>query len=314
MPIFGEKGISVSVSDDGYLFTNIFRTAKLFNIGKEKVSQLQDYLTSSCKGYELVYEHDQSSSEPDNSSKVESDSNSSASSTTVYNTNLPDYEAFTSKYGEYVKSSITLKESDVDTTQKTYPDVLYTSLEHIGQTIRGKVAEVYNIKDTKPEQALAVRANDDSSKYYIFFNRNTAGFSFYDLMMLRFMDETYSVEVTQAKKFESGKATKQYEGYNSSMICDILGLKYNDTDRETNYFTWDLKNTVIFSKYLKGADSSLFSALLELKAGPDNNKVQMLIAPNGYIKVTMLNDYYIYYIGSDRTSTLLNYLENLKKT
>ncbi len=65
--ILGYKNITISLSDDGYLFTNILSTAKIFNIGKDKVQRLKNYLRSSCKGYELVYDNEtDSDSEQDN--------------------------------------------------------------------------------------------------------------------------------------------------------------------------------------------------------------------------------------------------------
>lgn len=55
IPILGYKNISVSVSEDGYLMTNIFETGKTFYIGKEKVQQFVDYIIQNYDGYKTVY-------------------------------------------------------------------------------------------------------------------------------------------------------------------------------------------------------------------------------------------------------------------
>lgn len=59
MDVLGYKNITMSFSDDGLLFTNLLGTAKIFRIDTKNVQRLKSYLTSSCKGYELVYENKQ---------------------------------------------------------------------------------------------------------------------------------------------------------------------------------------------------------------------------------------------------------------
>ena len=54
--IIGRSNFSISLSKDGYLFTNIFKTARVYNIGKERVQRFKEYLEAQCKGYELVYD------------------------------------------------------------------------------------------------------------------------------------------------------------------------------------------------------------------------------------------------------------------
>lgn len=55
IPLLGYRNISLGVTEDGYLFTNILDTAKVFDIGKEKAEQFINYVTDNCTGYELVY-------------------------------------------------------------------------------------------------------------------------------------------------------------------------------------------------------------------------------------------------------------------
>lgn len=56
IPLLGYKNISLGVTDDGYLTTNILETGKAFFIGKERVQQFKNYVIENCQGYELVYE------------------------------------------------------------------------------------------------------------------------------------------------------------------------------------------------------------------------------------------------------------------
>lgn len=54
--LLGYKNLTMSFSDDGMLFTNLMGTAKIFRIDTKNVQRLKSYLTSSCRGYELIYE------------------------------------------------------------------------------------------------------------------------------------------------------------------------------------------------------------------------------------------------------------------
>ncbi len=55
IPVLGCENKSISVSENGYLFTNILNKALIFNIGEEKAKNIIDYVKNNCKGYELVY-------------------------------------------------------------------------------------------------------------------------------------------------------------------------------------------------------------------------------------------------------------------
>ena len=75
--LLGYKNLTMSFSDDGMLFTNLMGTAKIFRIDTKKVQRLKTYLTSSCRGYELIYEgRQQGESEKANEQKGSSDSSS----------------------------------------------------------------------------------------------------------------------------------------------------------------------------------------------------------------------------------------------
>ncbi len=59
IPLLGYQNISLSVTEDGYLTTNILDTGKAFFLGKEKVNQFVTYVIENCKGYEVVFINDQ---------------------------------------------------------------------------------------------------------------------------------------------------------------------------------------------------------------------------------------------------------------
>lgn len=55
IPLLGYENISLGVTEDGYLTTNILDTGKAFFIGPEKVQRLKDYVFDNCEGHEIVY-------------------------------------------------------------------------------------------------------------------------------------------------------------------------------------------------------------------------------------------------------------------
>lgn len=53
--ILGYQNISIGVTADGYLTTNILDTGKCFFIGEEAVQQFVNYVLENCEGYEIQY-------------------------------------------------------------------------------------------------------------------------------------------------------------------------------------------------------------------------------------------------------------------
>lgn len=47
---------SITLTEDGYLISNIFETGKWFYIGQDKVSEFVKYVTDNCDGYVYVYD------------------------------------------------------------------------------------------------------------------------------------------------------------------------------------------------------------------------------------------------------------------
>ena len=55
IPVLGYRNISLAVTKEGYLSTNILNTGKSFYIGKEKVDAFVSYVKENCDGYRIVY-------------------------------------------------------------------------------------------------------------------------------------------------------------------------------------------------------------------------------------------------------------------
>lgn len=55
LPLLGYQNISLGVTADGYLTTNILDTGKAFFIGEEAVIQFMDYVFNRCEGHEINY-------------------------------------------------------------------------------------------------------------------------------------------------------------------------------------------------------------------------------------------------------------------
>lgn len=53
VPLLGNR--SLSVTEEGYVITNILETGKAFYIGRDKVDEFVDYVKANCQGKEIVY-------------------------------------------------------------------------------------------------------------------------------------------------------------------------------------------------------------------------------------------------------------------
>ena len=52
--LLGYENISLTVTEDGYLTTNILDTGKAFFIGKEKAEEFYGYVRENCEGTEKI--------------------------------------------------------------------------------------------------------------------------------------------------------------------------------------------------------------------------------------------------------------------
>ena len=53
--MLGYENISLGVTENGYLTTNILNTGKAFFIGAEKAQMFMDYVIENCEGYDIIY-------------------------------------------------------------------------------------------------------------------------------------------------------------------------------------------------------------------------------------------------------------------
>ena len=83
IPVLGCENKSISISENGYLFTNILNKALIFNIGEEKAKNIIDYVKNNCKGYELVYREGDNSENAENASEQKEGSGTDESKTGV---------------------------------------------------------------------------------------------------------------------------------------------------------------------------------------------------------------------------------------
>lgn len=55
IPILGYQNISCTITEEGYLITNILDTGKAFAIGKEKAQEFVHYILDNYEGYKIIY-------------------------------------------------------------------------------------------------------------------------------------------------------------------------------------------------------------------------------------------------------------------
>ncbi len=54
-PLLGYKNISLGITQDGYLTTNLLDSGSAFYIGEERANRFMDYVIDNCKGYSIKY-------------------------------------------------------------------------------------------------------------------------------------------------------------------------------------------------------------------------------------------------------------------
>lgn len=82
----GFENISIGMTKDGYLVTNILSTGKAFFLGEEKCEELVDYVVKNYEGVITVYNYE----EPEDTDIKANDSDSSAVVSTAVTTSRPE--------------------------------------------------------------------------------------------------------------------------------------------------------------------------------------------------------------------------------
>lgn len=67
--LLGYKNISIGITEDGYITTNILDTGKAFFIGPEKATEFMDYVLETCDGYKIVYKDNGQKENEENSAE-----------------------------------------------------------------------------------------------------------------------------------------------------------------------------------------------------------------------------------------------------
>ena len=81
--LLGYKNISISLTDKGYLLTNILDTGKGFYIGEEKVQEFLNYIKENYDGYQIIHVDE-------NGNKIDKENNESENSVVVMENNTKD--------------------------------------------------------------------------------------------------------------------------------------------------------------------------------------------------------------------------------
>lgn len=56
-PLLGHTNKSITVTESGYLWTNLIDTGVAFRIGEDAADAFMHYIKSECKGYQIIYDH-----------------------------------------------------------------------------------------------------------------------------------------------------------------------------------------------------------------------------------------------------------------
>ncbi len=65
VPMLGIQNLSLGVTDNGYITTNLMGRGLAYFIGTEKTEAFVQYVLKNCKGYELIYIEDTTDGEPE---------------------------------------------------------------------------------------------------------------------------------------------------------------------------------------------------------------------------------------------------------
>ena len=71
--VLGNNYEGISLTDNGYLLTNILGSQKAFYIGKEKIDRFLDYIIENYDGYEIVYVNKEENNTIDEESNLKDD-------------------------------------------------------------------------------------------------------------------------------------------------------------------------------------------------------------------------------------------------
>ena len=304
MDVLGYKNITMSFSDDGLLFTNLLGTAKIFRIDTKNVQRLKSYLTSSCKGYELVYENKQGeivSKPSDDSSSVSKnlDLNDVSKRFTVFNMNSnvlinggndPIYRA--------TGSTVTREELDYkDDSDILYPNIyteeffknnygkeIFYNFEYGKDSISSRIAKIKNVS-TKCAYAVQYQNRTGiviDDRWYVFTSEDFSPGTLYEY--------AHSLGMEKYAQYSSNTVKTP----DSSKVWEILF-----EDGQKNEIETDIK---------KYDDSKKWAELkVDIQALGCRDKV-IKVSKNGYLYTDVFGKPKVFNIGKQKAINLTKYL------
>lgn len=231
--ILGVRHKSLSVSDDGYLVTNLLSSAKMFFIGKDTAAKLIDYITSNYKGYEIVYNKTPDSSKPESSSSssVSKDTSSSAAQTTTSKTDSSSAAPTTTK----PKQEPTEKRWEDKNGGERYPVI--GEYHYTGMTLSvDKTGAVGNAYETAKGKDPITGAEYTTNCYFFYIK----GLDTADVVVFLFEDDfrplAPSVDPDETGESKEVVSTVKYYIYAkdlNSFSCEQIARSLNFTKQMT---------------------------------------------------------------------------------
>lgn len=304
--ILGYHNISIALSDDGYMFTNILSTAKIFNIGKDKVQKLKSYLTSSCKGYELVYEK-----VPESSSSSRNESRKDDSST-AKNYSVSE---LSKKYSVFTQNNTVYEQSFSAELPKNYDSKLIT-YEGMQTAYTQEYFKLYS----GGEKALPANKNDDVSISIKLFRFNNVDPKVaYAVQFINSGDDNRKIDSNWAVYMSKDHTPDNLYEYATAMGFQN-NRDYNMIVNSTEMYS--LSGSYIWSElFADGAKAKLVSDVY--KTGNDteitamtgwfDNSVTISFNDDGYLFIDFMGEKNTFDIGKEKVGKLKEYLQQVQK-
>lgn len=304
MDVLGYKNITMSFSDDGLLFTNLLGTAKIFRIDTKNVQRLKSYLTSSCKGYELVYENKQGeivSKPSDDSSSVSKnlDLNDVSKRFTVFNMNSnvlinggndPIYRA--------TGSTVTREELDnKDDSDMLYPNIyteeffknnygkeIFYNFEYGKDSISSRIAKIKNVS-TKCAYAVQYQNRTGiviDDRWYVFTSEDFSPSTLYE----------YANDI--GMKYYATYTSKSQKPLAADKVWDVIF-----DDGEKNVIESD---TSKYDDSKKLAEINVDISVLGCKGK------SIKVSENGYLYTDVFGKPKVFNIGREKAQKIADYL------
>ncbi len=329
----GVRNKSLSVTDDGYLMTNLLSTARVFFIGKETAQKLTDHITSNYKGYELIFRNSSDSSKTDNKPQSGAGKDSStAQHTTTSKTDSSSAAPTTTK----PKQEPTEKRWEDKNGGERYPVI--GEYHYTGMTLSvDKTGAVGNAYETAKGKDPITGAEYTTNCYFFYIK----GLDTADVVVFLFEDDfrplAPSVDPDETGESKEGVLTVKYYIYAkdlNSFSCEQIARSLNFTKQmtinaavctnvdgsKTRYSEFDTEKviatmfgiTTTVTPEVKQVDPSTvnFKPSISMiyvyqpfydEYGTNTRTTQstLEISDDGYLRISILNHEFMYNIGKE---------------